>query len=216
MTNSMIAIAGAALATSVLFGASTGEAAVNVSINSAPYVFASYDTAGNSIAGNVVVSAPNQITNNDTAFYTASYSFNLATAADTLSITGFSADDRSVVELNGTVVAAVGIYGPGTGSFIFTPTGPQTSQTFLGNGLQSLTISGPFVAGSNTIELIVNNTGNGIYGGLTQGPSSLDFSGVVNSPSGVPEPSTWALMLVGFGGLGSVLRSIRKKSTAAA
>jgi hypothetical protein len=31
-------------------------------------------------------------------------------------------------------------------------------------------------------------------------------SGSVTSPAGVPEPAAWALMLVGFGGLGAVLR----------
>jgi hypothetical protein len=33
---------------------------------------------------------------------------------------------------------------------------------------------------------------------------------------GVPEPATWGLMLVGFGGLGSVLRSRRRQAMAAA
>lgn len=28
---------------------------------------------------------------------------------------------------------------------------------------------------------------------------------------GVPEPATWAMMLVGFGGLGAVLRSAKRK-----
>ncbi len=33
---------------------------------------------------------------------------------------------------------------------------------------------------------------------------------------GVPEPATWAMMLVGFGGLGAVMRSRRKLATATA
>ena len=33
--------------------------------------------------------------------------------------------------------------------------------------------------------------------------------------AGVPEPATWALMLVGFGGLGAALRSRRSRPVAA-
>ena len=37
----------------------------------------------------------------------------------------------------------------------------------------------------------------------------------VIATAAVPEPSTWAMMLVGFGGLGATLRSIRRTSTSA-
>jgi hypothetical protein len=36
-----------------------------------------------------------------------------------------------------------------------------------------------------------------------------------NFEAGVPEPATWAMMLVGFGGLGAVLRRSRRKATLA-
>lgn len=35
--------------------------------------------------------------------------------------------------------------------------------------------------------------------------------GQVTNPSGVPEPSTWAMMLLGFGGMGLALRTGKKK-----
>jgi len=44
----------------------------------------------------------------------------------------------------------------------------------------------------------------------------LTFSpGINNGPSAAPEPATWAMMLMGFSGLGVAMRSRRKVSTAA-
>ncbi|HEY2752471.1 PEPxxWA-CTERM sorting domain-containing protein [Phenylobacterium sp.] len=43
-----------------------------------------------------------------------------------------------------------------------------------------------------------------------------DFSVVQSSSGGVPEPTTWAMMLLGFGGLGAVLRSRRRSTIVAA
>jgi len=42
---------------------------------------------------------------------------------------------------------------------------------------------------------------------------TVDFS-VAITPTGVPEPATWALMLVGLGGLGAGLRSRRRAAVA--
>lgn len=51
-------------------------------------------------------------------------------------------------------------------------------------------------------------------GFLAQNPGySLVFS--PNLLSSVPEPSAWALMLVGFGGLGAAMRSSRRRRVAA-
>jgi PEP-CTERM motif len=201
-------LAGVALA--VLIGPAVAAAAtIDLSINAAPYSFASFDTSGNPIAGNVVDAGADQVTNNDTAFWTATDTFNLSSVnGASLAIADLFADDRVVVELNGNIVAAAGLFAPGEGTFIFTPTGAQVPQSFLGNGLQTISAGG-LVVGANTIELIVNNTNNGINGGLTQGPSSLGFTGVVTT-AGVPEPATWAMMMIGFGGLGMAMRSRRK------
>ena len=65
-------------------------------------------------------------------------------------------------------------------------------------------------------------------GDLTFGPHDVfvNLSGVplnpaapivvdVTSASGVPEPQTWALMLIGFGGLGATMRGTRPQRTTA-
>jgi hypothetical protein len=71
--------------------------------------------------------------------------------------------------------------------------------------------------GTNTLHFIVNNTNNGIFGGPSGGHSALYFEGTVSfdTVSAVPEPSTWAMMLLGFAGIGyGVYR--RKKLAAVA
>ena len=47
------------------------------------------------------------------------------------------------------------------------------------------------------------------------GGTNMAFD-VLGTTVGVPEPATWGLMLVGFGGLGAALRSKRRKLAAAA
>lgn len=58
-------------------------------------------------------------------------------------------------------------------------------------------------------EMIVRGTsnGNGSYGGV------LSFAAA--QTGGVPEPASWALMIVGFGGIGATLRGKRRQALAA-
>jgi len=98
---------------------------------------------------------------------------------------------------------------------VFTYTGPnfQTSGgpfpaivNFSGLGADS-TLGGN-VAGSFS-TMAVRNVGS-LAG-------TADFNvGQVNVPSAVPEPASWALMLVGFSGLGLALRRRNRKFLAAA
>jgi hypothetical protein len=82
-----------------------------------------------------------------------------------LHLSSLIVDDRAVVELNGTIVSDGGIYGPGKGYMTFTDGGPNKSYTFKhGDGPQTIHTGKGFIAGTNDLRLIVNNTGQGIQG----------------------------------------------------
>jgi hypothetical protein len=100
-------------------------------------------------------------------------------------------------------------------SFFFNNYGTNNRSTFSAYGTSGLISSGnigadngvmEFVAGSGITQLVVTNAGDDWIYGI----DSLTFT-----PGGVPEPGMWALMLVGFGGLGVALRGQRRKPVAA-
>ena len=152
------------------------------------------------------------------SFWTGSEIFALPTGATgvTLNITGFAADDRAVLKLNGNVIDSTGIFGPGLGSFVFTSGGSNDPYTFITGGRpeqafqpQNINITSGFLTGANTLSFIINDTGAGISGGLTNGPAgptAYNFAGSVSFSQAVPEPATWALMLLGFGVIGFAMR----------
>jgi hypothetical protein len=197
--------------------AGSAFASADLSINAATYVYKSYDTTGALVANNLSNASADGIQNNDIEFWTATTTFNLSSPSAALHISDLSADDDVVVLLNGVAVtgAAAGIFGPGNGYFYFTPNGSSVAQAFLGNGLQSIDVTSGFTLGANSLELIVNNNYAGINtnnGGLTGGPSSLNFSATLTG--GVPEPAAWGLMMVGLGAIGGSLRMNRKRLAA--
>lgn len=134
------------------------------------------------------------------------------TGSGTLTTDGVS----TVNPLNGyTVQAITGITGTFNGSAI-TGLAPGT---FGANNLYYLT--GPFFVDGNGLGFTtaaglaanlfvtndtsyrVNTQGAGLLTGLVTAQSSA-------VPSAVPEPSTWLLMLLGFGAIGYALRSTRR------
>ncbi len=85
-------------------------------------------------------------------------------------------------------------------------TGPIAGVTYPGG--QQFTQAG----GELTLRLS-QSLGYSVAGGPGYGEERL---GTINLAGGVPEPATWAMMLVGFGGLGAMLRRRRAQATFAA
>ncbi len=89
--------------------------------------------------------------------------------------------------------------------------GSQSSVFFFAQGGNDKTNMGwttqtyTFKATGTTANLVFSATANNPYG------PALDNVSI----SAVPEPATWAMMIIGFGGVGSMLRSTRRKQVAA-
>jgi hypothetical protein len=138
--------------------------------------------------------APNSTGNNDESFFETAYfkgNFTLSTPGTVTFQLG--SDDDSFIYVDGVLIGQnPGVHGVTNVSFT----------------------SGVLPAGPNSIEVFYDDRQNtGAFLSL-----SLETSGVViTPPSGVPEPSTWAMMLVGFAGLGFAgYRASRKKVAPAA
>jgi hypothetical protein len=89
------------------------------------------------------------------------------------------------------------------GLFFFTKTSGDPSERWdlfsavIGGGTHSINVHGTVV---------------------TTGPlrNAASYAGTLNlSPIAVPEPATWALMIMGFGGVGAMIRSRRRVAAAA-
>jgi len=159
-------------------------------------------------------------------FWTSSETFNLSAGATgtTLNITGFAADDRAVLLLNGIEILSTAIFadGGGTGLFQYTAGGANVTHVFDVGGRPeepfqplNLVINSGFLTGTNTLSFIINDTYAGLNGDTvsTAGPTAFNFRGSVsfNVASAAPEPATWLLMIAGFGMVGGALRRRRAK-----
>lgn len=122
------------------------------------------------------------------ANYTFTTTFDLAGFdSESASLSGFvGADNEATVFLNGTAIG--GVYGYRLGTF-------QELTAF------STTDSALFRTGINTIDVVLRNVDRDAavrIDGLTVTADAL--------VAGVPEPATWALMIVGFGAVGGAMR----------
>jgi len=134
-------------------------------------------------------------------------------------------EDDFTLSLNGApiLVGTFNLGGGGDNVVSFNPNGGSASN-ISGNGTNvtfaggQITVDEPLTLLSGTNTLTFNYTSLG-------GPDHAGFQGLgdegwgleqvaVTGTPGVPEPATWAMMLVGFGGLGAAMRSRRGQSAA--
>lgn len=134
--------------------------------------------------------------------------------ADGTLTTGSTADTSgfyTITGINGTVNGQA-ISGLGTPPTATVADGTYTFDNLLNPTGPSLLTSGGFLfdAGSNVFNIFGN--GDGTYSGIATINGTTNYttgiSGTLNVAA-VPEPATWAMMLVGFGGMGLALRRKR-------
>lgn len=105
-------------------------------------------------------------------------------------------------------------------TFHFTPSGPAFDHigvlgTFAGAGAASINLGGfPETAGGAVLDKLVLDDGSVAPPGCG-GARACGGGGGGDGGSSVPEPAGWAIMLAGFGGLGAMLRNVRRRAAAA-
>ena len=73
------------------------------------------------------------------------------------------------------------------------------------------TVFNVLAGGSPTVSLTLQGPGSGVLGNTSFNGTGLDFSTItITTQSAVPEPSTWAMMILGFAGIGFM--AYRRKS----
>jgi hypothetical protein len=107
----------------------------------------------------------------------------------------------SLAGLNAATAQISGSWGADNSGLIFL-NGASTGVAVAGFGsLTPFSISGGFVSGLNTLDFSIGD------GGPPTAFRVDNLSGTANVlRGGIPEPTTWAMMLVGFFGLGGLAR----------
>lgn len=121
--------------------------------------------------------------------FSDTYTFNLPTGLASWTITSTFNNVAPTNNIDFTSVQFNGV------NFNIGATG-DNEYRFLNNQLTA--------GGSQTLTVNGVSGGNGTYSG------ALAFS-LIPGGGGVPEPASWALMLVGFGGVGALLRSQHRR-----
>jgi hypothetical protein len=166
-------------------------------------------------ADTTLLSLTNPAGQTDTPF---DLSFMPTAATTTLSVEGYQHPSNELVTDNSVMLSGGGPNLLGmTWTFIPAASGSFASQDSDGTGVNSLLFQG--VGSFDTFTQTFATTPGDVYtysflfsNGIDNGLSAPSgFMVVVTSASAVPEPSTWAMMLLGFAGLGFAGYSRSKK-----
>lgn len=136
---------------------------------------------------------------------------------DTTFTTRFTADAGYLVSLLGFDLASFLSGGQTIQGFTIRDVGANTVLFSQGATFITGTTHNPFSfngVSANTLELVIDLTG---LGGVSDdiGIDNIRFSqSLVPVGGGVPEPSVWAMLLLGFFGAGAMVRSSRRRAWA--
>jgi PEP-CTERM motif len=154
------------------------------------------------------------------AIYNFSFTPSQALLGGPVSGSGTFTTSDTATQVGGqTAFSILSITGSVNGFNILAPTNGAGYGNYFTTGPSFLDGTGVtfFTSGSNNQNLVTffNQSSNGLYRVNTQSPGSSEY---VNASSamvaGVPEPSTWAMMILGFLALGFM--AYRKKQHVAA
>ena len=128
-------------------------------------------------------------------------------------------EDTFTLSLNGTAIysGTWNLGGGGDNVVYLAPAGSSTNSVYNGyyqGGYTDISVPLSLIGGQNTLTFSFASTGYAGPQGL--GDEAWSLSNVqVSGVSAVPEPATWAMMIIGFGAIGATLRDTRRKGVVA-
>jgi hypothetical protein len=141
------------------------------------------------------------------------FAFNTSTPLFGPTVSGsgtFFTSDTPMTVAGQTAFQILSITGTVNGSAINAPTGNYGNYFTTGPSFLDGTGTTFFTASGSRVDFF-NQSSNGLYRVNTFSPGSSNFVNATSSPAAaaVPEPTTWAMMLLGFGAVGFALRRRR-------